>query len=107
MTGMTTADIPRSQLGDHVHFVTADEPRADPDDPTVPKSCNHAQVTRVEEDPRMLGLVVFQPHAVSLRQVAVLDPGYLAVFDGVSLPKIEPGPSGRTVGTWHFPGMCG
>lgn len=96
---MTTLNIPQSRLGDPVHFVAADNPDANPDDPMTSKSCRHAEVTAASDDPRLLDLVVFHRER--------LDFTWGVPFDEVSLPKIEAGPSGRAIGTWHFVGMCG
>lgn len=93
----------RSALGGHVHFIGLVNPGDDPDDPLSPKACQIAMVTEVGDEPRRLGLTVFASTSILLRPLA--DGG--AEYDHVSLPKIERGPSGRTVGTWHFPGCCG
>jgi hypothetical protein len=51
-----------------------------------------------------LGLTVRVPSGET-EVVTLADGG--ARYDGVQLPKCEPGPSGRAAGTWHFEGLCG
>jgi hypothetical protein len=51
-----------------------------------------------------LGLVVLVEPGVN-EHCMLADGG--SRYDGVQLPKCEPGPSGRPAGTWHFEGSCG
>jgi hypothetical protein len=86
-------------LGALVHLVTRDDPFADREDPLTAKSCRAAWATEVGSDPAALSLFVLDP-AAGPRMVG------LARFDEVGPPKIEAGPSGRPIGSWHSPGEC-
>lgn len=89
---MTTPATIRPRVGDPVHYVDADNPECAAE-PVVFKSCRAATVAEVAGD--------------TVTVAVAPDELFSAQHDGVTLPKIEPGPSGRDVGTWHFATHCG
>jgi hypothetical protein len=94
-------DVPAVCLGDHVHVVVATGPVVDFATYLGPKSCREAVVFTMDpDDPAVVGVVLSSGEPC-------VTPSNDCRFDGVSLPKIESGPSGRAVGTWHLPWMCG
>lgn len=102
MPTMTTPalEIPTVQSDDLVHVVVAVGPVADFATYLGPKSCREAMVLDVRTDPAVIGVALLDGPPCVL-------PSNSPRFDGVSLPKIERGPSGRDVGTWHPIEMCG
>ncbi|HET9144077.1 hypothetical protein [Actinophytocola sp.] len=76
--------------GDLVHLVI-ENPDGDPNPEVCSKLCHETTVADVDPEADTIGL----------------EGGVAAAFDGVSLPKIEAGPSGRELGTFHLPAMCG
>jgi len=103
MPTMTTPalDVPAVRSDDHVHVVVATGPVADFATYLGPKSCREAVVLGVHPaDPAVIGVALLPGEPCAL-------PSNDSRFDGVTLPKIERGPSGRDVGTWHSIEMCG
>lgn len=93
MPTMTTPAIAGPRHGAFVHYVAADNPECSTE-PVVFKSCREGTVADVADD---TVIVAFGPD----------EPLRSAWHDGVTLPKIEPGPSGRDVGSWHYASECG
>jgi len=98
---MTTSELPapRVQLAQHVHYTSYGTPEGE-----YGKECRAAFVTEVDRfDPDLVGLVVANPTGLFFRPLAAGG----CRHDGVTLPKIEAGPSGRVGGTWHLADDCG
>lgn len=104
---------PADWIGQTVHYtryVDAETGADGPDGEGAAKVCCRALITElgsrggVGGHADALGLDVLTPSGSSER-VALADGG--ARYDGVQLPKCEPGPAGRPAGTWHFEGSCG
>jgi hypothetical protein len=101
---MTTTE-PRVRIAQHVHYTSYSTPGGE-----YGKACRAAIVTELDDgtpdapgDRDLIGLAVVNPTGLFFRSIA--DGG--CRHDGVSLPKIEPGPSGRVGGTWHLMDDCG
>ena len=97
---MTAPRAPRSS--DPIHVVIANSPAVDgPLFYCGSKSCCDATAREVEDASGAIRADVMLPGATTPMH------NQPAVPDGVSLPKTEPGPAGREIGTWHFAADCG
>jgi hypothetical protein len=90
---------PTPSVGRIVHYTSHGTP-----DGTYGKECRAAIITDVDDyQPRNPGEVLHIGHV----GLAVLNPTGMffnrAVLQEEIDDKIEPGPSGRTGGTWHWP----
>lgn len=84
----------QASIGRIVHYTSYGTPGGE-----YGKECRAAIVTEVSSaDPERAGLLVVNPTGLFLRTLAEGGCVQEEIDD-----KVEPGPSGRTGGTWHFP----
>jgi hypothetical protein len=101
---------PADWLGQTVHYTRyrdAETGADGPDGEGAAKVCCRALVTELSASgghADVLGLAVLV--SPTHTEYATLADGG-SRYDGVQLPKCEPGPAGRPAGTWHFEGSCG